>query len=362
MQRRDVLLRLGSVLPAAVLGGRAAALPAGWRSFEITTRVKMRQPQDHIVQGRRVVWLPLPSAQPGYQQVLASQHDAPGARAALLAAPGGDARVLRVEWPDPTAVRPLLLQHTVATRDRSVSPEGGGAAPAESAEVLESYLRPTRFQPTDGIVKDLALRITAGRSGDVAQARALYEWVVQSTRREPTVRGCGLGDVVSLLKSGDFRGKCADINGLFVALARSAGIPARDVYGIRVADSRRGFKSLGKSDDITRAQHCRAEFHAAGRGWVPVDPADVRKVMLEEVPGGLPFEDPKVQAAYKALFGSWEMNWIAYNHAADVALPGSKADPLPFLMYPQGENADGLLDCLDPADFHYEIHSREITP
>ena len=33
------------------------------------------------------------------------------------------------------------------------------------------------------------------------------------------------------------------------------------------------------------------------------------------------------------------MNWIAYNDAHDVVLPGSKGKPLPFLMYPQAEIA-----------------------
>ena len=63
---------------------------------------------------------------------------------------------------------------------------------------------------------------------------------------------------------------------------------------------------------MTRAQHCRAEFFAKGFGWVPVDPADVRKVVLEEPPGNLAVNDEKVVAARKRLFGSWEMNWLAY--------------------------------------------------
>ena len=33
------------------------------------------------------------------------------------------------------------------------------------------------------------------------------------------------------------------------------------------------------------------------------------------------------------------MNWIAFNDAHDVVLPGSKGKPLPFLMYPQAEVA-----------------------
>jgi transglutaminase-like putative cysteine protease len=60
-------------------------------------------------------------------------------------------------------------------------------------------------------------------------------------------------------------------------------VPARDVYGIRIAKSELGYKSLGaSSENITKAQHCRAEVYLSEYGWVAVDPADVRKVMLEE--------------------------------------------------------------------------------
>src|SRR5204863_54765 len=68
---------------------------------------------------------------------------------------------------------------------------------------------------------------------------------------------------------------------LFVGLAKAAGLPARDFFGICVAESA-VTKSLGKSGDITKAQHCRAEVFIDGKGWLPVDPADVRKVALEE--------------------------------------------------------------------------------
>jgi transglutaminase-like putative cysteine protease len=161
-----------------------------------------------------------------------------------------------------------------------------------------------------------------------------------------------------MLESGNLGGKCADLNALFVGLARAAGLPARDVYGIRVADSAE-FKCLGKSGDITKAQHCRAEFHAASLGWVPVDPADVRKVVLEER-GGIPLDDPTTKKARVKLFGQWEMNWLAYNYAHDVKLAGSKDDPVAFLMYPQAETAEGRKDSLDPDTFKYKITSREL--
>jgi hypothetical protein len=55
------------------------------------------------------------------------------------------------------------------------------------------------------------------------------------------------------------------------------------------------------------------------------------------------------------------MNWMAYNFAHDVALPGSSGPPIGFFMYPQAETAAGRLDCLDPDGFKYEITSREMA-
>ena len=182
--------------------------------------------------------------------------------------------------------------------------------------------------------------ITKGRSTDLAKARAVYDWIVENTVQDADVRGCGLGDIRGMLEMKNLSGKCADLNALFVGLARAAGLPARDLYGLRVAPSTQ-FTSLGRAGgNVTTAQHCRAEVWADNYGWIPVDP-DVAK--------------PR-----EALFGSWEMNWIAYNDAHDVVLPGSKGQPLPFLMYPQAEVAEARLDSLDPEHFTYTITAREM--
>jgi len=121
-------------------------------------------------------------------------------------------------------------------------------------------------------------------------------------------------------------------------------------------------KSLGRADDITSAQHCRAEVYLTGYGWVPVDPADVRKVVLEEnAPGAsLPLDDPRVQKARAQLFGAWEMNWLPYNYAHDVRLPHAAGPEIGFLMYPQAETAKGRKDSLDPQHFTYTIRAKEI--
>jgi hypothetical protein len=77
--------------------------------------------------------------------------------------------------------------------------------------------------------------------------------------------------------------------------------------------------------------------------------------MLEEPPGNLAPNDPKVVDARSTLFGAWEGNYMAYNDAHDVALPGSSEGSVPFLMYPQAEVGGVRSDSLDAANFTYQI-------
>ncbi|CAB3848556.1 twin-arginine translocation signal domain-containing protein [Achromobacter denitrificans] len=363
MDRRHFLRFSGAVCAAGALPQIARAgnpVSAGWRAFELTTDISVQDPGAHTR-----LWIPVPYAvDTAYQRGAQSAWQVGGGGTARLAqAPGYGVQMLVVEWPDAQAPRTVTITSRFQTRNRRVdlTQPPPADAPRESPAALREYLKPTALLPTDGIVKTTADRITRGRQGDLARARAIYEWVVENTCRTASTRGCGVGDVRYMLTANDLNGKCADINSLFVALARAAGIPARDAYGLRVADSELGYKSLGKSGDVTKAQHCRAEFYAAGYGWIPVDPADVRKVMLEEPPGELPLTDAKVRAARVMLFGAWEMNWVAYNHGHDVALPGAAHGPVPFLMYPNGETADGRLDSLDPDGFRYRLSARPVS-
>lgn len=362
MQRREFLLTSAALAAGAIWpAGRtmAAFNPSpdnGWRSFEVTLRVEVIKPE-----GATRVWLPLPSVQEhDWIRPMGHLWQGTAASTRLVRNPDYGAEMLYAEWE--AGEHPVIeVTSRIAARDRAVDLSQAGREAPLSRASHRLYTRATKLLPTDGLVKKSALEITRGARTDHDKARAIYEWIVDNTFRNPKTRGCGLGDIRYMLESGDLSGKCADLNALYVGLARAAGLPARDVYGIRIGDSRFGYKSLGKSGDISRAQHCRAEVWLAGHGWVPVDPADVRKVVLEEPPGGLALTDEKVIAVRKRLFGSWEMNWLAYNTAHDLPLPGSRNVTVPFLMYPQGETAAGLLDSLDPGTFSYRISSREIT-
>lgn len=363
MNRRDFLTYASGAAACASFSqmDRAFALdsmPEGWRTFEVTTRVEVLKPA-----GRTRVWLPaaLLGATP-FQKTLRNDFEAEGGTAKLVEKNADALGMVVAEFPA-GARAAVTLTSRIATKNYQVDLSKADERGMEKSPALEYFLRPTKLMPTDGIVKTTADEITAGKKTDVEKARAIYEWIVENTFRDPKTRGCGAGDIRYMLQAKDMGGKCADLNALYVGLARAVGLPARDVYGIRVAKSELGYKSLGPSTaNVTKAQHCRAEVYLRELGWVPVDPADVRKVALEEPPGNRPLDDNMVKAARSRLFGAWEMNWMAYNFAHDVALPGSKGGPIGFFMYPQAETEQGRLDCLDPDNFKYEIQAQEILP
>jgi transglutaminase-like putative cysteine protease len=363
MRRRDVLkagvaLSVAAALPREVLAQVPfAPKPETWRYFQIVTRLEIARPR-----GKVQAWIPLPSVSEADWVRPMGNDWKTNATTTVRQDPKYGAQMLHVEWAEHETAPVVEAVSKFAARDRAIDlTKPATVAPLTAAE-RKFYTEGTDLIPVDGIVRETADKITAGKQTEVEKARAIYNWIVDNTFRDPHTRGCGIGDIAAMLRTGNLGGKCADLNALFKGLAMAAGLPARDVYGIRVAPSRFGYKSLGAgSEVITKAQHCRAEVYLTGFGWVPVDPADVRKVVLEEPPTNLALADPKVVAARETLFGSWETNWLAYNAAHDIALPGSAGPKLDFLMYPQAEMDNMRLDCLDPDSFKYTITAKELT-
>lgn len=208
------------------------------------------------------------------------------------------------------------------------------------------FLEPTSRGPIDGEVKKIADKIVEGKTTVQAKAKAIYDWVCDNMYRDPETNGCGGGDVCSLLlKPG---GKCTDIHSVFVSLCRAAGVPAREVFGIR----------QGKQDvvDISKWQHCWAEFYLPGYGWVPVDPADVRKMMLKH---DLKLTDSKTQEYREYFWGAWDAYRVKVAVGRDINLiPLQQGDPLNTFGYPYAEIGGKVLDWLDPKTFKYTITYR----
>jgi transglutaminase-like putative cysteine protease len=328
-----------------------SALPAfaepGWRRYRLTTEIDLSSPD-----APAELWIPVFESMSDYQKAQAPVATG-GGRISLVRDARYQAPLAHVSWAHPGGDRTVKVVQTVSTRDR----RGDGVV--LTAEEQRFWTAPVASLPTDGIVGETAHRIVLGRTDPKVKTRAIYDWVVDNTFRDAATRGCGVGGIDNMLRSGFLGGKCADINSLMVGLCRAAGLPARDAYGVRLGPSQIT-KVLGTSSaDSTHAQHCRAEVWLQGEGWFPVDPADVRKVVLD---GKAAVDSPLVKAERERLFGSWEMNWAAYNHATDIALPGAPQPPREnFLMYPLAITPQGELDQLDADTFKYRLTSEVVA-
>lgn len=230
--------------------------------------------------------------------------------------------ILYAEWNNPKEDARLTYSFKIKRREIIMKnfPEEEAPIPTD---IMEKYLGPTSLGPITGSVEDFTLEVTKGKKTILAKAIAIYDHIVENGVRNPDVLGCGVGDVETMLEN--ISGKCVDISSIFVAMSRSVGVPARDIYGTRISNE----------GDISGAYHCRAEFYLPGYGWVPADPSDVLKFILRQ---GLELNDPKTVAAREYLLGAQTETYIDFYTGRDVTLnPVQDGRVLNFFMYPYAE-------------------------
>ena len=358
MQRRDFIKLAGGAalipITPSVFGEQINH--SRWNSYRLTYQINLP------TKGKRaLLWLPLPdTTDTHYQFTQGSVWNGSAKKAKFHTIPKTNFPVFHAEWRG-NGTRKVTVSSIVKTRNRSVNLQNffekkNRIIPSN----IKRFLLPTRHAPLNGIVRMTASSIAkaANANTPLEKAYAIYNWVVDNAHRDQTARGCGRGDIKYMLERNNLGGKSADLNTLFVGLARASGIPARNQYGIRIDESIT-HKCLGKFGDLSNAQHCRAEFYLAGLGWVPVDPADVHQLILDE---GLTHDHPKVIALREKLFGAWEMNWVTFNHGDDITLASnSVSGKLPFFMYPHAEISGQEQDSLSSVEFSYKIISAKLV-
>lgn len=254
--------------------------------------------------------------------------------------------ILFARWDKDAGSRKMTLSFQ-AEREEVQRKDFTEKEPCWDPSAFQAYLSATRLGPVDGEIKKLAMKITMGKKTVLAKAGAIYDWTCSNMYRDPDTRGCGTGDVCALLQKPG--GKCTDISSVYIALCRAAGVPAREIFGIR----------LGKKaeEDITGYQHCWVEFYQPGYGWVPVDPADVRKAMLVEK---LKLEDPKTAEYKSAFWGGIDPYRIELAVGRDITLnPPQVGEPLNTFGYPFAQVGDRTIDWLDPGNFKYKFTFKE---
>lgn len=314
---------------------------AGERTVEVTVLFSL-----NATEGSKNVklWIPYPVSDE-YQTVSDVRVEGNHTKSGVYKEKEYGNTVLYAEWTKPIAERKLTFSFKVIRKEASKKD-----FPAKEGRLNKNkfprYLKGTSLAPIKGTVKETAEAIVKDKKTLLSKARAIYDYMIDNWQRCPNVPGCGTGNVLMLLDKK--KGKCADIHSVYVALARSVGIPAREVFGIRIP--------AGKEGDMTKAQHCWAEFYMPGYGWVSVDPSDVLKIVLAKK---IKKDDAKEYREY--YFGAVDESRVAYGMGRDLTLnPQQRAGKLNYFMYPYAEVNGNALDYLKPEDFRYTISYREL--
>ncbi len=362
MKRRTFLKTTAALSGAVILSPNFAFAKEESNPFGITKNPRKFSvlnnysfnPNQEITQ----LWIPLPKDE-SYHKVVDFSYNGNFAEAKVVKNEY-DTRVLYVRWDKSDKKSELEVSFDVIMQERTTDFSKATSNTNYPSDV-KIYLDGTTHIPVTSSLQTYAKNITKDAVTPLQKAQTIYDWTVTTMYRDESLKGCGIGDAKKSIEEKIYGGKCTDISSVFVALLRNSGIPAREIFGIRAGQSKIS-NACGKADEkgfatITGAQHCRAEFYIDGLGWVPADPADVTKVRLAEK---LNNEDKKFQDTKKYFFGSWEMNWVAFNSARDFILTPKPAQyPLNMLGYPYAERGEDAVDYYDAKAFSYTYISQE---
>ncbi len=170
-------------------------------------------------------------------------------------------------------------------------------------------LQPDALVPITGLPADLAVKVTQGKTEPLDKARAIYDYVFTTLKYDKTGTGWGHGDVLYACDAK--KGNCTDFHSLFIAMARSQGIPARFEIGFPLPPDKHSAEIAG--------YHCWSDFYVEGKGWIPVDISEAWK-------------RPEKREYF---FGSHDVNRVQFSMGRDLRLsPPQDGKPLNYFVYP----------------------------
>ena len=329
------------VLPLLLICGFISSTWARERSVIVTVEVYLKAPTE----AKKVrLWLPYPLSDQNQRVTNVQLRGNYDATSVLREGVFGNT-ILFATWQGESPDRKLAYSFEITRKELITRYFTGKELPLSRRE-FKNYLVTDLSPATRAKVKALAAAITRNERTTRTKARAIYDWVVDNMQRDPETKGCGLGMIEQLLATK--KGKCIDINSVFVALARAADIPAREILGIRIPK--------GEEGEMTKFQHCWAEFYLPGSGWVVVDPADVAKARFEQK-----LNREQLELLREYYFGAVDENRIAYGQGRGTVLnPPQQGEPLNYFMYPYAE-VDGkeLNEDLYGFNIGYRISFKE---
>lgn len=246
------------VQPSQAFAGAPRATAGRIVKAEVTTRLKNTSDQPSHVELRIPLWSDAASS---YQR-LVSESFAPEP---LEIQRDGDGRtaIYRLTVPPNTTVE-LVEQYTLALSAHHPAKR----AAVTLAEVdRNAYLAPERgIEVHHPLIRDATNTAVETAVTVEQKAEAIFQFVRNHLRYDLNAAAAGQGALAGLTTG---MGVCTEFAALFVAMARSAGIPSRIVNGYLLLDEN---NQLTASGPARLARHQWSEFWHPELGWVPVDP------------------------------------------------------------------------------------------
>jgi transglutaminase-like putative cysteine protease len=205
------------------------------------------------------------------------------------------------------------VEYEITRHERiALNPTAHLVAAALTSKERRSDLQPDVLVPVTGLPADLAVKVTEGKTQPLEKARAIYDYVFTTMRYDKTGTGWGHGDVLYACDAK--KGNCTDFHSLFIAMARSQGIPARFEIGFPLP--------ADKDSGEIAGYHCWSDFYVDGKGWIPVDISEAWK-------------HPEKR---DYSFGSHDVNRVQFSMGRDLRLtPAQEGKPLNYFVYPYVE-------------------------
>lgn len=185
-------------------------------------------------------------------------------------------------------------------------------------------LAPDALVPVTGLPAELAAKATEGKTSPLDKARAIYDYVFTTMRYDKTGTGWGRGDVLYACDAK--KGNCTDFHSLFIAMARSQGIPARFEIGFPLPTDKHSAEIAG--------YHCWSDFFEPEHGWIPVDISEAWK-------------HPEKRDYF---FGAHDADRMQFTMGRDLRLsPAQDGAPLNYFVYPYVEVGGKTYPNVSPA-------------
>jgi transglutaminase-like putative cysteine protease len=271
-------------------------------------------------------WIPLPR-EDQFQRVSGLQVDTPVHHEIVDEHHDGN-RVLHLDAASPLpALIPVTVTFEVKRIEETSNLERAQRnIPEPSGGKFAEFLGPDKLVPLTGRIAQVSNKLGDETASPYQQAQIIYEYVVGVMSYDKSGKGWGRGD--ALYACDVRRGNCTDFHSLFIALARSRGIPARFTIGFPIGKAQSG---------QVPGYHCWAEFYAGGE-WVPIDASEAWK-------------NP---ARHDYYFGHLDAARVAFTMGRDLTLtPHQQGEPLNYLIYPYVE-VDGKPLPKDSIKNHFE--------